>query len=82
MCKDIIRSQYDKITKIKVKTIIYSNSKTLTSEKLQENYEFNERTDGKIIYYYIVDDSEYLTHGKYKDEICNNICGLVKNLLV
>jgi hypothetical protein len=77
LCKGIIRSQYDKIKKMEVKTIIYSDSKTLTPEKLQENYEFNERSKDKIIYYYIVDDAEYLIHGKYKDEIYNNIYGLV-----
>jgi len=57
LCKDIIRSQYNKIQKMNVKTIIYSDSKTLTPEKLQENLDFNERSKNKIIYYYIVDDS-------------------------
>lgn len=80
MCKGIIRSQYDKIQKMNVKTIIYSDSKTLTPEKLQENLDFNERSKNKIIYYYIIDDSEYLIHSKYKNEIYNNIYGLVKNL--
>jgi len=80
LCKDIIRSQYNKIQKMNVKTIIYSDSKTLTPEKLQENLDFNERSKNKIIYYYIVDDSEYLIHSKYRDEIYNNIYGLVKNL--
>ena len=36
---------------MKVKTIVYSDSKTLTPEKLQENLDFNERSDGKIIYH-------------------------------
>jgi len=80
LCKGIIRSQYNKIQKMNVKTIIYSDSKTLTPEKLQENLDFNERSKNKIIYYYIVDDSEYLIHSKYRDEIYNNIYGLVKNL--
>ena len=81
LCKGIIRSQYDKIKKMDVKTIVYSDSSTLTtSEKLQENIEFNERSKNKIIYYYITDDAEYLIHGKYKDKIYNNIYGLVKNL--
>ena len=81
LCKGIIRSQYDKIKKMDVKTIVYSDSSTLTTpEKLQENIEFNERSKNKIIYYYITDDAEYLIHGKYKDEIYNNIYGLVKNL--
>ena len=31
LCKGIIRRQYDKIKEMKVKTIIYSDSKTLTS---------------------------------------------------
>jgi hypothetical protein len=79
LCKGIIRSQYDKIKEMKVKTIIYSDSKTLSSEKLKENYEFNEKSKNKIIYYYISDDSEYLIHGKYKDEIYNNIYGLINN---
>lgn len=79
LCKGIIRSQYDKIKKMKVKTIVYSDSSTLTPEKLQENYEFNEKSGNKIIYYYIVDNSEYLIHGKYADEIYNNIYGLIKN---
>ena len=79
LCKGIIRSQYDKIPKMNVKTIIYSDSKTLTPEKLQENINFNDKSDDKIIYYYVVDDSEYLIHGKYANEIYNNICGLIKN---
>ena len=66
LCKGIIRSQYDKIKKIKVKTIAYSDSKTLTPEKLQENHEFNEKSNHKIIYYYIVDDAEYIINRKYK----------------
>ena len=65
---------------MKVKTIAYSDSKTLTPEKLQENHEFNEKSNYKIIYYYIVDDTQYIIHGKYKNEIYNNIYGLVKNL--
>lgn len=77
LCKGIIRSQYDKITKMKVKTIIYSDSKTLTPEKIQENIEFNKKSDDKIIYYYVIDDSEWLIHGKYAEEIYNNIYGLV-----
>lgn len=80
LCKGIIRSQYDKIKEMKVKTIAYSDSKTLTPEKLQENHEFNEKSNDKIIYYYIVDDAQYIIHGKYKNEIYNNIYGLVKNV--
>ena len=81
LCKGIIRSQYNKIKKIDVKTIVYSDSSALTlPEKLQENVEFNKRSNNKIIYYYIIDDGEYLIHGKYKDEIYYNIYGLVKNL--
>ena len=81
LCKGIIRSQYDKVKKMDVQTIIYSDASTLmtTPEKLQENIEFNKKSNNNIIYYYIVDDSEYLTHGKYSDEIYNNIYGLVKN---
>jgi hypothetical protein len=80
LCKGIIRSQYNKIKKLDVKTIIYSDSKVLTPEKIQENIDFNEKSKDKIIYYYVIDDSEYLIHGKYADEIYNNIFGLVKNL--
>lgn len=80
LCKGIIRSQYDKIKKMNVKTIVYSDSKNLTLEKLQENYEFNEQSDNKIIYYYLMDDSEYLIHGKYRNEIYYNIYGFLKNL--
>ena len=40
---------------------------------LMFDIEFNERSKNKIIYYYILDDSEYLIHRKYKDEIYNNI---------
>ena len=64
---------------MKVKTIIYSDSNSLSSKKLEENYEFNEKSKNKIIYYYISDDSEYLIHGKYRDEIYNNINGLINN---
>ena len=80
LCKGIIRSQYDKIKEMKIKTIVYSDSKTLTPEKLQENHEFNKKSKNKIIYYYVNDDAEYLIHGKYKNEVYNNIYGLVKNL--
>jgi hypothetical protein len=65
LCKGIIRSQYAKIKKMNVETIVYSNYNTMTPEKLQENLDFNEKSDNKIIYYYVLDDSEYLIHGKY-----------------
>jgi len=80
LCKGIIRSQYDKIKKMDVKTIVYSSSKVITPEKLQENIEFNEKSKNKIIYYYILDDSEYLIHGKYASEIYNNIYAMIKNM--
>ena len=80
LCKGIIRSQYDKIKEMKVKTIIYSDENTLTPEKLEENYEFNKKSKNKIIYYCVIDDAQYLIHGKYADEIYNNIYGLVKKL--
>lgn len=64
---------------MKVKTIIYSDSKTLTPKKLKENHKFNEKSNDKIIYYYIIDESEYIIHGKYKNEIYNNIYGLINN---
>jgi len=77
LCKGIIRSQYDKIKYMKVKTIIYSDVNTLTPEKLEENKIFNENNN--CTYYYIVDDDYYLIHGKYADEVYNNIYGLVKS---
>jgi hypothetical protein len=80
LCKGIIRSQYDKIPKMNVKTIVYSDSETLTPEKIQENIEFNKKSNNKIIYYYIVDKTEYLIHSKYADEIYNNIYGLVRTI--
>ena len=61
---------------MKVKTIIYSDVNTLTPEKLEENKIFNENNN--CTYYYIEDDSEYLIHGKYADEVYNNIYGLVR----
>jgi hypothetical protein len=82
LCKGIIRSQYDKIKEMKVKTIVYSDSNTLTPEKLQENNELNERSNNNIIFYYIVDNSEYLIHGRYANEIYNNIYGLVNNKII
>jgi hypothetical protein len=81
ICKGIIRSQYDKIKKMDIKTIIYSDAKTLSQDKIDENIKFNEKSDDKIIYYYVIDDSEYLIHGKYADEILNNIYGLLGNEL-
>jgi hypothetical protein len=82
LCKGIIRSQNDKIKKLDIKTIIYSDSKVLTPEKIQENIDFNERSSDKIIYYYVIDDSEYLIHGKYANEIYNNIFGLVNDFVI
>lgn len=60
-----------------VKTIIYSDINVLTQEKLKDNNEFNEKSDNKIIYYYINPDTYYLIHGKFCDEIINNIYGLL-----
>ena len=80
ICKGIIRSQYDKIPYMKVKTIIYSDSRTLTPEKIDENIKFNEKSNNNITYYYVIDSSEYLIHGKYCDDIYNNIYGLVKSM--
>jgi len=79
LCKGIIRSQYNKIKELKIKTIIYSDIKTLTPNKLKENINFNEKSNNNITYYYVIDDSEYLHHGKYITDIYNNIFGLVKN---
>lgn len=79
LCKGIIRSQYDKINKMDVNTVIYSSVETLTPEKLEQNNAFNKRSEDRIIYYYIIDDSVYLIHGKYKDEIYHNIFGLIKS---
>jgi hypothetical protein len=80
LCKGIIRSQYDKITKLDIKTIIYSDVQTLTPEKLDINIKFNEASNDNIIYHFVIDNNEYLIHGKYMDDILNNIFGLVNNL--
>jgi hypothetical protein len=81
LCKGIIRRQYDKIPNMNIKTIIYSDSKTLTSEKIQENIDFNLRSNDNLIYYYVIDDNEYLIHSKkYANEILFNIFGLIKNM--
>ena len=78
ICKGIIRSQYDKIKKMDVKTIIYSDSRVLNEEKIKDNEEFSKKSNGNVLYYYIIDNSEYLIHGKYANEIYYNIYGLVK----
>ena len=39
---------------------MYSNASTLTTEKLQENIEFNKKSNNKILYYYVIDNSEYI----------------------
>jgi hypothetical protein len=54
LCKGIIRSQYYKIQRMNVKTIIYSDAHTLSDEKIQDNVVFNENSDDMIIYYYII----------------------------
>ncbi|ARF10782.1 hypothetical protein Hokovirus_3_55 [Hokovirus HKV1] len=78
LCKGIIRSQYDKIQKMDVKTIIYSDINVLTKEKLKLNITFNEKSNNKIIYYYVNPDTHYLIHSKkFSDEIINNIYGLL-----
>jgi hypothetical protein len=77
LCKGIIRNQYEKITKMNVKTIIYSDVLTLTPEKLSTNIEFNKKSNNKILYHYVIDDNEYLIHGKYSADILDNIYGLI-----
>lgn len=73
ICKGIIRSQYSKITELKVKTIIYSDILTATPEKIKSNTDISEKHKN-VIYYYIIDNSShYLIHGKYRSEILNNI---------
>ena len=51
-----------------------------STKKIQENIEFNKKSNDKIIYYYVVDESDYLIHSKYADEIYNNLNGLIRNL--
>jgi hypothetical protein len=80
LCKGIIRSQYNKIKQLNVKSIIYSDINVLTPEKLQENIEFNKKSNNNILYYYINKDTEYLIHGKYLNEIYYNIYGVVNNI--
>ena len=60
LSKGIIRSQYGKIIKMNVKTIIYSDVLTLTPEKLDANIKFNKKSNNKILYHYVIDDNEYL----------------------
>jgi len=79
ICKGIIRSQYDKIKRMCVKTIIYSDVKTVTPEKIEMNIEFSKNSDDNIIYYYVLDDSPYLFYGKYKSEIYERIIGILNN---
>ena len=80
LCKGLIRSQYNKVKKMNVKTIIYSDVRSLSPDKLQENKEFNKVSNDNITYYYVVAEDGYLIHGKYGNEIYNNIYGLVKNM--
>jgi len=79
LCKGVIRSQYNKITKMNVRTIIYSDATVLTPEKLKQNIEFSDKSNGNVIYFYFIDDSVYLIHGKYKNSIYDSIYGIVKN---
>jgi len=79
ICKGIIRSQYYKIKKMNIKTIIYSDAETLTSEKINLNKEFSEISDNNVIYYYIIDNAHYLIYGKYSNEIYERILGLINN---
>lgn len=80
ICKGIIRSQYEKIQKMQVKTIVFSDANTLTPEKLNENIQFNINSDDKIKYFYVIDDAPYLIHGKYAGNIYNSIYCLYKNI--
>jgi predicted PP-loop superfamily ATPase len=53
ICKGLIRSQYKKIKKMKVKTFIYSDVRTATPEKIKHDDEFSKKSKNKIIYYYV-----------------------------
>jgi hypothetical protein len=77
ICKGIIRSQYDKVKNMKVKTIIYSDVQSATPEKIESNAEFSKNSDDKVIYYYVLYDSYYLFYGKYCDEIYERIIGMI-----
>ena len=78
ICKGIIRSQYDKIKNIKVKTIIYSDIHTATPEKIESNIEFSKMSNNNAIYYYIIDDSPYLIYGIYANEIYEKIYSIIQ----
>lgn len=80
ICKGIIRSQYDKVKSMKVNTIIYSDLKTLTPEKIKLNEEFAKKSDEKIIYYYINDEAYYPFYGYYQSNIFDNISGTVTRI--
>lgn len=75
LCKGIIRSQYDKINKINVPTIIYSDVNVLTPDKLRGN-----RYGNIPIYMYInqSDDHYYPIHGQYAQYIIQQIYGCAK----
>lgn len=79
ICKGIIRNQYNKIKYMKVKTFIYSDIETATPEKIELNKKFNKESNNKIIYYYVIHDTDYLIHGKYENEIYARINYLVNN---
>lgn len=79
--KGIIRRQYNKINKMKIKTIIYSDINTATIEKIERNKKLEKKSDSEVIYNYVIDNNKYLIHGKYANEIYNNIYGMIKNTL-
>ena len=73
ICKGLVRSQYDKISDMKVKTIIYSDVENLDSKKLQMNKQSNDL----VTYVYIFAGSQYPFYGKYCDQIIESVKGLI-----
>ena len=77
ICKGIIRSQYDKIDRMYAKTIIYSDIKTATEEKIALNENFANKSKGNVIYNYTDDNSYYLIYGRYRESIIAHIAGFI-----
>jgi len=72
LVKGKTRSQYNKIKKLEVPTVIYSYMST-QEEKLKLNEDLISKSKVDVLYYYVIDDSEYLIFSKYMPDILNSI---------
>jgi len=79
ICEEIIISQDDNTNQMNSKTFIYADINNSLMEKMELETIFK-KNNTNCTYYYVDDDSYFLIHGKYQNEIYARIYALVNGI--